>query len=121
MQLAGVGADHLGEVRDDHRLGVHDGVAERLGLGAVGAVHPERGQPVSRLGGGDALQAAGSVPGVHREQVPGHDPCARDLGAAHLEHVLVGLQAELVVDAHRGDHDPELPGDLAADHRDAPQ
>ncbi len=38
-----------------------------------------------------------------------------------LKHVLVGLQAELVVDAHRGDHDPELAGDLAADRRDAPQ
>ena len=53
--------------------------------------------------------------------MPGHDPRARDLRAAHLEDVLVGVQAELVVDAHGGDHDAELAGDLAADRRDAPQ
>ena len=44
-----------------------------------------------------------------------------DLRAAHLEHVLVRLHAQLVVDAHRRDHEPQLTGDLAADHAHAPQ
>ena len=46
---------------------------------------------------------------------------ACDLRAAHLDDVLVRFHAELVVDANRRDHDPEIAGDLAADHADAAQ
>ena len=53
--------------------------------------------------------------------MPGHDPPARDLRAAHLDDVLVRLHAELVVDAHRRDHEAEVGCDLAADHAHAAQ
>jgi hypothetical protein len=48
--------------------------------------------------------------------VAGHRAPSGDLGAAHLEHVLVRGKADLVVDAHRRDDRPEVGGDLAA-HR----
>ena len=56
---------------------------------------------------------------VHRQPVAGDDAAAGDLGAAHLDRVLVRLERDVVVDADRGDHDAELGGDLAADDADA--
>ena len=56
-QLVGVAADRLGQVRDDDRLGVDDGVAERLGLGARGVVDPHGGQAERGLGRRDAGEA----------------------------------------------------------------
>ena len=53
------------------------------------------------------------VAGVHRQLVAGHDPPAGDLRAAHPQHVLVRVEAELVVDADRRDHRAQLARDLA--------
>ena len=59
-QLVGVAADRLGEVRDDHRLGVDDRVAERLGLGAGALLDPDGGQPEGGLDRRDAGRGPGS-------------------------------------------------------------
>ena len=48
----------------------------------------------------------------------GHRAAARHVGAAYLDHVLVGVEAHLVVDPHRRDDHPELGGDLAPDGGD---
>ena len=52
-QLGGVGADHLGEVGDDDRLGVDDGPAQRLGLGAAATPgsRPRAGRRPARWSG----------------------------------------------------------------------
>ena len=104
---------------DDHRFAVDDGVAERFGLGVHALMDPDRGQSERRLGRGDALQLADGIAGVHRQQMAGHDLAARDLRAAHLEHVLVRVEVDLVVYPHPRDHHAEVAGDLAPDHRHA--
>ena len=116
-----MGADRLGEVGDDDRLGVDDGPAERLGLGAPGLGDPHGGQAEGRLGGRDAGELAHRVARVHREVVAGHDAAARDLGAAHAHDVLVRVEPDVVADAHGRDDHAELGGDLAPDRADALQ
>src|SRR5271166_6557481 len=96
-------------------------VAERLGFGAHRLVHPDSVEAERRLARADAAQRAARVAGVHRKQMARHDPPSRDLRSAHLQHVLVRLESELVVDPNRGDDDAEVGGDLAADHAHAPQ
>ena len=82
-------ADRLGEVGDDDRLGVDHRVAERLGLRARRFGDPHGGQPERGLDGRDAVELADRVAGIERELVAGQDLAARDLGAAHLQDVLV--------------------------------
>ena len=71
-QLVGVAADRLGEVGDDHRLGVDDRVAERLGLGARAVLDPDRGQAEGGLDGRDAGERRASAsPGSIASRWPG--------------------------------------------------
>ena len=120
-QLGGVRADRLGQVGDDHRLGVDDRVAERLGLGArwPSATHiagrPNAGSVVGMPPGSCPTASPGSIaswwPAMMRPRATSR--------AAHLQHVLVRVEPELVVDPHRRDHHAELGRDLAADHAHA--
>ena len=102
------------------RLGVDDGVAERLGLGARGVGDPHRGQAEGRLGGRDAGELADGVARVHRELVAGHDARrGRPRCRAPCMTYSCESSADVVVDAHRRDDHAELGGDLAADDADA--
>src|SRR5204863_9208154 len=43
------------------------------------------------------------------------------LNAAQLAHVSIGRVLEVVADTHCREHEPEVQGDLAADHRNTAQ
>jgi hypothetical protein len=108
-------ADGLGQVGHDHRLAVDHRVAERLRLRLGRVLDPDRRQAEGRLRGWDSSQSGESVAGVHGQPVAGDDATPRHLGAAHLDHVLVRLQRDVVVDAHRSDDDAEVGSDLTPD------
>ena len=115
--------DRLGQMRDDHRLAVDDGIAESfcLALGAI--VDPDCRKSEGRLDRRDPRQAFDRVAGVHRQAMARNHLAARHLAAAHLHHVFVRVERGVVVDANRGDHDSEVGRDLPpheADPREQP-
>ena len=118
-QLGGVRADHLGEVGDDDRLGVDDGPAQRLGLGAAGLRDPDGREAEGGLGGRDARELTHGVARVHGHMVTRHHAAARNFRATDAHDVLVRVQADVVADADGRDDHAELGGDLAADRADA--
>ncbi len=117
-QLVGVLPDGLGQVRDDHRGGVDDRVARGLGSLARGGGDPEGGQAEGRLDRRDAVEGRVGIARIHREQAAGHELAARDLGALDADRVAVRRELDVVADADRGEHQPELRGHLTADERD---
>ncbi len=100
-----VGLDDLGEMRRDHGGGVHHGITLELRLIAQRGVDPGGGQAEGRLH--HVLTRQLHLP-AHR--VHGHELAGEDLARAGLDlldphHVGVGLELDVVQDAHGGHHE----------------
>ena len=113
-------ADRLGQVRDDHRLGVDDGVAERLGLACGGSRRSTRRAARRRARSSGCRPRPGiASPGSIARRWPGMTRPRATSTPRTLITYSCESSADVVVDPHRGDHDPELGRDLAADDADA--
>ena len=108
QQLVGVIADDLAKMAGHDRRGIEDLAARQLGdLAAVG-VDPDRRQARDRV---DAIAPvrAGHQSGRRDRQQPARvgRPLA-DNGPADLDPILIGRQADLIVNPHLGHDQPEL-------------
>ena len=100
--------DGLTEMRNEHGRRIHHGVAGHLGVLAFDLGDPSGRQAKDRLGGLHAGQHLGAVVRVHRERIAGHHFAGGNELATKHETVFVGLQLEIITQAHCGDYEAHV-------------
>ena len=115
QQLGGVGLEQLGQMRRQHGRGVHHRVALHRRFFLLRDVDPGRGQAEGRLGGVQAGQLHLRAGRVHDHVLARPDPAGAGLDLLDLDDVAVGLELDVVEDAHRRHHEAHL------DRQRAPQ
>ena len=103
-QLRHVALEQLGQMRGEHGGGVDHRVALHRGFFFQCAVDPCRRQAECRLGGMCAGQLHLAAGGVHDHELAGPDLAAAGFDLFHLDDVGIGVELDIVEDAH-GRHD----------------
>jgi len=118
QQLIGVSLERLGQMGDEDRLRIDDGVAVQFGGFLLAGRDPDGGQSVNRFGCLDALDLFADAAGVHGQEHLRLQPALghRDLREADL--VGVRFEVQIVAQAHQGDDDPQVLGELPAQGAD---
>ncbi len=111
-QPAGVVADHLGEVGDDHRRPVDDRRAGELGLVVQFGRDPLAGQAEDRLDAGPSGQRLQAL--ADRQDGAGRCLPGPGVGAGDPDRVRRQRQVQVVAGAHRRHDDAQLHRHLAA-------
>src|SRR5207244_4068530 len=107
------------EMGDDDGRAIDDGVSRALGRVALLGPDPERVEAERRLAGRDAGDGLLDRPRVDREARAAPELAARDLHAAKEDHVLAGLEPEVVADVDRRHDEARLERELATERADA--
>src|SRR5690606_1217346 len=114
-------ADEFGEVGGYDGGQFDHGIAGDVGGLFLRLGDPDGGQSECRFHGGNALYFLAGSAGIHRQEASGHEFPAADIDPLDLDHVLVGLELDVVPDADRGDYHADFGGALPAQHGDALQ
>ena len=108
QQLGGVGLEQFGQMRRQHGRGVHHRVALHRRFFFLRDVDPGRGQAERRLGGVQAGQLHLRAGRVHDHVLARPDPAGAAFDLLDLDDVAVGLELDVVEDAHRRHHEAHL-------------
>jgi len=116
-----MGADHLGQLGGHHADGVEDHAAQTLGVAALFGRDPDAGHPVGGVDGLGPPQVLELLFGADGQELVDLDLALSDLDLLDLDHVGVGLELQVVPEAHAGDHDAQFQCDVAPDRGDPVQ
>ena len=118
QQLRGVGLEQLGQMRRQHGRGVDHRVALHRRFFLLRDVDPGRRQAEGRLGGVQAGQLHLRAGRVHDHVLARPDPAGAGLDLLDLDDVAVGLELDVVEDAHRRHHEAHLDRERAPQRLD---